>query len=229
MNASTYDPETPAGRRARLNNPWSEPPQPWTRGGPTPGSIQPGGLPRAFASDGLVRLVQHALDLRGLSPVPRPFHEAPASFDGILSAAFPIHNGRGFALGWRAAVGQPMHGLVRFGILVNADQSDRTIWPSPAHNHAFRAWHEALHVELHAGLDVRGEEDVSRAHVEEARAQADTFGLTDRDLAMLAAETIGQNRVLWARGAFPVAQAAFVGLCLAIGTDAAIEAWPEGA
>jgi len=44
--------------------------------------------------------------------------------------------------------------------------SERTIYADPRVNHAFRAWHDALHLRLGAGFDLEGE---SRVALEQAR------------------------------------------------------------
>ena len=49
---------------------------------------------------------------------------------------------------------------------------DRTIYSRPQVNHAFRAWHDSLHLSLNAGFDRAGESAVAAAHVDSIRDAA---------------------------------------------------------
>lgn len=96
---------------------------------------------------------------------------------------------------------------------------EATIYPSPAVNHAFRAWHDAIHLTLCAGFDAPGELAVAREHERQARAA----GLSELDVCTLFFDTWGQFRYAEMHGgAFPTDQAAFVAACFARGMSAAI-------
>lgn len=95
---------------------------------------------------------------------------------------------------------------------------DRTIYSTPAVNHAFRAWHDSLHVTLAAQFDEDGEWSVAAAQFSAAHCA----GLPRGDCDALLFDAWGQ--VLYARqhaGNFPTDQAAFVAACFAHGIDAA--------
>lgn len=86
-------------------------------------------------------------------------------------------------------------------LTVWAGASDATIYGDPATNHAFRAWHDAIHLMLNAPFTPDGE-----AYV--ARFQANQVG----DLAgrVIWAEIVGQAQYLEKYGEFPADQVAFV-------------------
>lgn len=44
---------------------------------------------------------------------------------------------------------------------------DNTIWSRPAVNHAFRAWHDAIHIQLEQDFSVLGETLVCQEHIKQ--------------------------------------------------------------
>jgi hypothetical protein len=90
-------------------------------------------------------------------------------------------------------------------------------------NYAFRAWHDALHIQLWAEFDGSGELAVAREH-ERLIRDAIAFGqLTEIDTCVIFFEVWGQFRYAQEHdGQFPTDQAAFVGACFSLGMSAAI-------
>lgn len=250
--------ETPAARRARMNNAWTEPPEPWTPGKPTPSEAraimrwlaQARGLPRlpipgrietrtvralagptapAQLSPRALELVQAELAARHLTPLPWPEVYAPNSVPslvqaiGALALRLPPHQrphlgARGLGFHWCAAERRADR-RPPFPFPVNAAQSEDTIHGSPAANHAFRAWHDALRLELRAGFTEDDELRVAEEHQRVARRA----GLDSQDLAYLWADTRGQDLCKRRIGRFPKQQARYVTRVLAVGLDRAIE------
>lgn len=97
---------------------------------------------------------------------------------------------------------------------------DRSIYSSPAGNHAFRAWHDLAHLSLGAGFDAAGELMVAVYHVEIARAH----GLSDLACRALWADTWGQFRYGQVHGldVFVDDQRTFVLDCLAFGIETVV-------
>ena len=80
--------------------------------------------------------------------------------------------------------------------------SDRTIYGEASVNHAFRAWHDSLHLRLTAPFTLEGETLVA---LEQARlCRNDALG----DILM--AEIVGQAHYFAKYGTFPVDQMAFI-------------------
>lgn len=89
---------------------------------------------------------------------------------------------------------------------------DRTIYSSPAINHAARAWHDATHVQLAAEFTPEGE---LRVAIHTARRVLEC-GLSYRDAALVFADVWGQVCYAAAHGGdFPADQAAFIGAWMA--------------
>ena len=98
---------------------------------------------------------------------------------------------------------------------------ERTIYSAPAVNHAFRAWHDRLHIRLGAAFNADGEFRVACAHVAEARKA----GLSDADCCALWADVWGQFRYAETHGGeFPANQDIFVAAVFRRCLDAAITA-----
>jgi hypothetical protein len=80
--------------------------------------------------------------------------------------------------------------------------SDATIYGAASVNHAFRAWHDSLHLKLNAPFNMHGERIVA---LEQARLiGSDTYG------HLIIAEVIGQAEHYALTGQFPTDQKAFV-------------------
>lgn len=87
----------------------------------------------------------------------------------------------------------------------------KTMYPSPADNHAFRAWHDSLHIAMGQGFDRSGERRVAIAHIRTARMH----GCSRLAQSALVADTWGQFLYGEAHaGAFVEDQWAFVIACL---------------
>jgi hypothetical protein len=88
---------------------------------------------------------------------------------------------------------------------------EHTIYSSPSVNHAFRAWHDTLHVALGAELDDEGERRVCGASILILRG---TAGIVLDDLRAIRFEIVGQlDYAARHGGQFPDDQAAFVAAC----------------
>lgn len=95
---------------------------------------------------------------------------------------------------------------------------DETIYSRPEVNHAFRAWHDSLHLLHGAAFDLEGERALALEH--DRLAEAAGLGLEDRNA--LWCDLLGQ--AVYAAnhdGAFPEDQAAFVFAAMRDGIDAA--------
>lgn len=97
-------------------------------------------------------------------------------------------------------------------ILVWAGASDRTIFGDEEVNHAFRAWHDWCHYTHKLPFTYAGEIRVAfvqAAHLVRLYGQTPE---TERWVAMIFAEVIGQSAFQEATGQFPVDQELFDGL-----------------
>lgn len=88
-------------------------------------------------------------------------------------------------------------------IVVWSGASDLTVFGDPSVNHAFRAWHDSLHIHMQAPFNLQGETLVAK---EQARILS-TYGDTYGDIIMI--EVVGQAQYLQETGGFPVDQEAF--------------------
>lgn len=112
--------------------------------------------------------------------------------------------------GWHAAPAAPdsFVGLLASSaadgghITVWTGGSDRTVYGSPHVNHAFRAWHDSLHITLLADFTLTGERKVALAQAEACERP--------EDAALLLADVLGQAEYYVRHGAFPEDQIAFV-------------------
>lgn len=86
-------------------------------------------------------------------------------------------------------------------LIVYSGSSDQTIYGSESVNHAFRAWHDSLHISLNAPFTLDGETVVA---MEQARLLGGMYG------DILIAEVIGQAEYFQTHGTFPVNQTEFV-------------------
>ena len=87
-------------------------------------------------------------------------------------------------------------------LVVWSGASENTIYGEAAVNHAFRAWHDSLHLKLNAEFTPAGERLV-------ALEQARIIGSEKHGLIMLA-EIVGQAEYLAKHGSFPTDQNQFI-------------------
>ncbi len=79
--------------------------------------------------------------------------------------------------------------------------SDNTIYGDARVNHAFRAWHDALHIKLNVGFDLQGE---TRVALEQARILGGPWA------EIIMAEVVGQAEYFAKHGEFPKNQVEFI-------------------
>ena len=94
-----------------------------------------------------------------------------------------------------------------------------TIYPDLETNHAFRAWHDSIHLANGYSFSRENEIKVGLIHMQQARAA----GLSKRDQDMLVADTIGQIEYYYERGIYVQDQAKFVTAVLAFGLRAVLD------
>lgn len=96
--------------------------------------------------------------------------------------------------------------------------SDRTIFPTTRLNYAFRAWHDACHLEGNYDFTLSGEMEVCALQAAQLRMAMHEFPptLIAHCIAILEAEVIGQARYFERNGQFPVDQRSF---CVAYMVD----------
>jgi hypothetical protein len=87
-------------------------------------------------------------------------------------------------------------------LVVWSGGSDKTIYGAASVNHAFRAWHDSLHIQLGAEFTLDGE-------IRVAREQARLIG-SDKLGDILIAEVKGQAEYFAKHGEFPVDQVKFI-------------------
>lgn len=97
--------------------------------------------------------------------------------------------------------------------------SDNTIYPDVATNHAFRAWHDSIHLANDYSFSREHEIKVGLIHMQQARAA----GLPKSDQDILIADTIGQVEYYYNRGDYVKNQAAFVAAVLEFGLKTVID------
>jgi len=104
--------------------------------------------------------------------------------------------------------------VARTGRMIVTDaNSETTIYGRASVNVAFRAWHDATHLETGADFSLEGESAVCEAQCKRValHASPQSFPAQARRFAeIIRAEIIGQARHFATHGVFPVAQAAFV-------------------
>lgn len=83
-------------------------------------------------------------------------------------------------------------------------ESTRTIWGTPQANHAFRAWHDATHLELGADFTLAGERATGIAQC--AQLERACLG---RLVPIVWREVIGQTEFYAVHGRFPCDQLQF--------------------
>lgn len=94
--------------------------------------------------------------------------------------------------------------------------SERTIWPTPEHNYAFRALHDMIHGKYGHSFTIYGEQATARDTEKCLRRVAPH--LTDEDHRALWFEVVGQVLYEAHHGHFPDDQAAFIAACMSSGT-----------
>lgn len=86
-------------------------------------------------------------------------------------------------------------------LVVWAGASEGTIYGAPDLNHAFRAWHDSIHIRFNLPFNLDGEREA-------ALIQAQSLG--DIPGRIILAEVYGQALYAAKHGAFPTDQAAFI-------------------
>lgn len=89
---------------------------------------------------------------------------------------------------------------------VYAGDCELSIYGSPEVNHAFRAWHDSMHVELGAEFDDVGEHTIAVKGYHRLIAE----GVSREDASAVFADVWGQYEYEQRHGVFPHDQAAFV-------------------
>lgn len=88
------------------------------------------------------------------------------------------------------------------GLVVWAGASDQTIYGDSKVNHAFRAWHDSLHIKLNAPFTLEGERLVG---LEQARILK-----SDLQGQIIVAEVVGQIEYYSGYSLFPIDQVKFI-------------------
>ena len=96
---------------------------------------------------------------------------------------------------------------------------DDTIYPDTRTNHAFRAWHDSIHLANGYSFARADEIKVGLIHMQQARAA----GLSKLDQDMLIADTIGQIEYYAAHGDYVKNQSLFVAAVLKSGLKVVID------
>ena len=96
---------------------------------------------------------------------------------------------------------------------------DDTIYPDAKTNHAFRAWHDSIHLANGYSFSRADEIKVGLIHMQQARAA----GLPQSDQDMLIADTIGQVEYYYSRREYVKNQSLFVAAVLSRGLKAVID------
>lgn len=94
------------------------------------------------------------------------------------------------------------HSSVSRELIIWPGGSKHAIYKDASVNYAFRAWHDALHLQLQAGFDLSGE---TRVAMEQARQCS-----SDIAAAIMLTEVIGQAEYFKKYGEFPENQIDFV-------------------
>lgn len=90
-----------------------------------------------------------------------------------------------------------------------------TIYRDPSFNHAFRAWHETLHLQHDYDFSYLNEVKVGLLHMQSVRKA----GLPESDQAAIVYDTIGQNAYYDKYKKFIVNQSLFVAACFHFNND----------
>ena len=80
------------------------------------------------------------------------------------------------------------HQYLRDALPVYDGNCENTIFSSPEINHAFRAWHDAVHLEHNLGFGFKDELKVARLHIAELRL----LGITGLDADLVFNDVAGQ-------------------------------------
>lgn len=97
---------------------------------------------------------------------------------------------------------------------------ENTIYPDARTNHAFRAWHDSIHLANDYDFSRKDEIRIGLIHMQQARRA----GLSQRDQDMLIADTIGQIEYYEKYGKYVENQVAFVGNVLKFGLRPTLDA-----
>jgi hypothetical protein len=155
------------------------------------------------------------------APYTGPRYRASAALEAFIVANAPYHVARKDAP--TTLAGLQARKRDSLCLKVSDEFSQYTIYSAPQVNYAFRAWHNALHLELNAEFNEEGELLVARAHEKAVREAIAAGVLTEMDCCALFFETWGQFRYAQEHGGtFPTDQAAFIAACFSRGMSAAI-------
>ena len=174
--------------------------------------------------------VRHYVEARSMLAVLKPYR-ASRELEAFIVARAPAHHATPDApstyaelRAWGASAKRADAGAGIIGTWPRASLPvfdggcDRTIYSRAPVNHAFRAWHDALHLMTGAKFDAACERTVSDAGVNAARAA----GLSQVDCDALAFDVWGQFLFADCHGGeFPADQSLFVAACFAYGMETA--------
>lgn len=146
-------------------------------------------------------------------------YRAPSLLCETILALAPLHRATANASGSWDELQRTRHAKVRE---VWSGGCDHTIYPTPAINHAFRAWHDACHLEGHYNFSLEGERATCALQCGQLRMALCEYNsaMVEYFCTVLDAEIIGQALYYERHGLFPLDQAAFVGAYLEDATTA---------
>ncbi len=115
---------------------------------------------------------------------------------------------------WAELVQWAYHASDGDPIPVYSGGCDKTIYSCPEVNHAFRAWHDMLHLFTHSDFSVRGEMVVNRHHQHILYERRNEFYLTHEELYAMNCDVLGQVLYYDRYHEYVDDQAAFVYSCV---------------
>ena len=93
-------------------------------------------------------------------------------------------------------------------LLIWEGASDATIYRDARVNHAFRAWHDAMHIAGNLGFTLADEIAACELQIRDARLRYPQ--IPSSVIALIRAEVIGQAQYFEAHGEFPLDQKQFI-------------------
>lgn len=147
---------------------------------------------------------------------------SPTTESLILQLAPPhiaVPNAPGTLEELRSMIRDPLGGALQ----VSSLYSDRTIYSSPAINHAFRAWHDMLHYTHGLKMNYKDEQKLARVHY----VILDDLYVPYEDLCCIHADTYGQTEYCKLHGTFPNDQRGFVTAWRDNGAHFALFTWKD--